>query len=153
MSELRAKDVMESDVISVNSDDNLQSVSELFSSQQITGAPVVNESGALVGVISQSDLLHFVSSDGESRRPENAYYIEGPFWYSELISDSLEKLQGTIVAELMSPEVVSVGPDDRVGDVAITMRRKHIHRVIVTEEGKVVGIITALDLLKILENH
>jgi CBS domain-containing protein len=153
MSELLAEDVMESKVISVNSENNLKEVLGVLTENRISGVPVEDADGILVGVLSQSDILHYVTEDERWLRDERAFYLGDPFWDSSLFVDSTEKLEEAKAYEVMNCDVVSVGPKVRISDIAITMRRHRIHRVIVTENGVAVGIISALDLIKVLENH
>ena len=148
-----AADVMEANVITISPDSSLKEAWEILSNNRISGAPVVSESDGLVGVISQSDVLQQVVLDDQIGRPGNSYYIGDPYWENELLEDTIDKLQHTRVDEAMSPSAITVSPEDAVSTVAVLMRTNHIHRVIVTNEKKVVGIITALGLLKVLEQH
>ncbi len=75
------------------------------------------------------------------------------FYTGELSSGLSESLDERYVEEAMTEHVFSVTPEERVSVIAVMMRQHRIHRVIVVEDRKVVGILTALDLIQILENH
>lgn len=150
---LRASDVMQPEVIMVSEADSLFKAWERFVSFKISGAPVVNDSGDLVGVISQTDLIRAVFIESLDSFPHNSYYVAAPFWEPEAVEGIEERLAALYVRDFMTRGVVSAEPNDEVSTLAVTMRSQHVHRVIITEGNKPVGIVTALDLLRVLERH
>ena len=150
---ITAKEIMESQVVTVSPDNTLNEVWAKLSQYRISGAPVVDSEGSLLGVISQTDLLNEAPLSGLDRLPAGTYYIGAPFWENDDISEVLAQLGDVLVEEAMSPNVLTVAPDDDIAAVAVMMRRQHVHRIIVTEGRKVVGIITALDLIQLLERQ
>lgn len=153
MAMLCARDVMEKKVICLAPESSLREAWEIFSNNRISGAPVVTQSDGLVGVLSQSDILYYVTMQDDAHRPQHSYYIGDPFWDSEFFTGALDRLQNATVDDVMSSSVICVLPSDPVSTVSVLMRTNHVHRVIVTEENRVAGIITALDLLSVLERH
>ena len=147
---LRAKDVMIRDVICVRSDMDLRDLAKLFFERGITGAPVVDAQADLVGVISQRDVLYYnLTRDDELVLDSDFYHrvrVEGHHLPSGF---QIEDTNTGTVSEVMTPVVHAVSESASVESIAQMMTRKHIHRVIVRRSGKVVGIISALDVLKV----
>jgi CBS domain-containing protein len=119
---LTASDVMIKDVITVRESTPLKEVARLFSERKITGAPVVDEVGKLVGVISETDIIRKTTSIGA--------------WSPSL------------TGQIMTKPVVTVAPTDTLQRVCELMFNRRIHRVVVAEESKIVGIITTMDILR-----
>ena len=140
---LRACDVMQTEVVSVGPWDPLQKVEQLFSDEEIHGAPVIDESGQLVGVISASDLLGDRNSAEVSGvdRARSDRRLPPPEVVHECVSD------------VMSLNVIRVHPDDPIREVARTMRERQVHRVIVMENDSVLGLISTMDMLQVLESR
>ena len=152
---LRARDVMQKSVISVQPDTPLAQVARLFVEEAIHGAPVVDETDRLLGVVSVTDLLRAVDETHESGAATAVYFRDvleysGPDWSSapEDFQDRLEQLS---VADVMQPSVVTVGEDATVPEIAKLLRANGIHRVIVVRDGVLAGLVTALDLVGLLE--
>lgn len=146
-----ARDVMSRDVVTVSRDMDLRELEKLFLDRGITGAPVVDGEGNLVGVVSQTDLLYYhLCRDDELVAPSDFYErvrVEGrhlPPGFQ--IGDANT---GT-VADVMTPVVHSVTETTPVESVARMMIQKHIHRVIVRKGRRPVGIISALDVLRVV---
>lgn len=116
---------MQTDVVTVSPTTPLSTVHRLFIEEEIHGAPVVDDDGLVVGIISTLDL-------------------------SRAFTDELDPDASLAMtaADIMTPEVVSVAPDARVADVAKVMQDQHIHRVLVVKNRELVGMITTFDLLR-----
>jgi CBS domain-containing protein len=147
-----ASDIMNRNVISVRSDMDLRDLAKLFLEKGITGAPVVDSEGELVGVISQTDLLYYNLTRGDELVADSAFYqsvqVEGGYLPRGF---QVEDVNTGRVEDVMTPVVHSVPETADVESVARMMTRKHIHRVIVRHGRKVSGIISALDVLRVLE--
>jgi predicted transcriptional regulator len=151
--EIKAKEVMVCDVITLSPQMTAREASRVFSVNQISGAPVVSEDGTLCGVLSQTDLVREAFEGELGNFPSNTYYI-GALYFAENITDTvLEKLEDFLVEDAMSSDVVTVSPEDTVSHVARTLRSNKIHRVIVSDNGSVCGVITSFDLLALLEQQ
>lgn len=139
----RACDVMQENVVSVGPWDPLDEVEQLFSDEEIHGAPVVDSEGKLLGVITASDLLtnraYEESSTGPVEPAAETQALEAPAIARDCVSD------------IMTLGIVRVPPDDPIRDVARVMRERQVHRVLVMEGEKVLGIISSFDLLQVLE--
>ncbi len=146
----RAGDVMVRDVICVQSSMELRDLAKLFLDRGISGAPVVDPEGNLVGVISQRDLLFYnLTRDDELILDSDFYHrvrMEGRHVPAGF---QIEDTNTGRVSDVMTPVVHAVSEKASVDSIARLMTRKHIHRVIVRRGRKVAGIISALDVLRI----
>jgi len=144
-----AGEIMNSEVISVSTTMDLRDLAKLFLENGITGAPVIDEAGELVGVISQTDLVYYNLTRGDELVLDSHFYhsarVEGRHVPSGF---QYEDFNSGCVADVMTPVVHSVTERASVESVARLMTRNHIHRVIVRRGRTVAGIISALDLLQ-----
>jgi len=149
-----AGDIMSKDVICISKDTDLRDLAKLFLSKGITGAPVVDRRGDLCGVISQTDLLYYqLTRDDELIVPSDFYAtvkVEGRTLGKGF---QIEDVNTATVEEVMTPVVHAVVAGASIESVARMMTRRHIHRVIVRRGREVVGIISALDVLRIVGGH
>lgn len=150
--EPRARDVMTTEVVKVPADLTVAELADVFMENEISGAPVVDEEGALVGVVSVFDVARQTSGETgvvtEQANPE--FYVRG--WEEQYTVDEFRRLrvqEGHLtVRDVMTPAAFTVEEDDPISDVARTLVDGHIHRVLVTRGHEVVGIISSLDLLR-----
>lgn len=153
---IHARDLMERDVITVTPETRLLDVHRLFVEEEIHGAPVVGEDTLVRGVISTLDLLRLVRDEFEpgAGATTTTYFREdlpysGPDWL-RMPEDFQDRMQELTVADAMSRELVTVGPDATVDDIARTMLEHHVHRVLVCEERVLLGVISVFDLIRVL---
>ncbi|MEM6792448.1 MAG: CBS domain-containing protein [Acidobacteriota bacterium] len=144
-----ARDVMNPSVLTAQDDWTLAELASFLADNKITGAPVVDEDGFVCGVVSVVDVVRDVSwpSGGSYLHvPDRAVGAGGGGGIEEV------RLKGDemSVRELMTPEIVSVDTETTVSEVARTMLRHHLHRLLVVEEGQLVGLISTSDLLGLL---
>ena len=152
-----ARDVMQTQVISLAPNDPLSNVLRLFFEEEIHGAPVLDESGCLLGIITSMDLLRAASDEHETARGDPAYFREllefsGPDW-DNAPEGFIDRLRERVVSEVMTEGVACVAPDDSISQVARVLRSHRIHRVLVVEEGRLCGIISTYDLVGLLEKR
>jgi len=143
---MKASDVMVADVITVKPDSDVPDVALLLLSNRISAVPVVDDSGALVGMISEGDLL---------RRDEAGTGHERSWWLKllmgrEILAAEFLKEHSRKVADLMTRDVVSAAPDTPVADIATLLERHRIKRVPIVRDGKVVGIVSRANLIQAL---
>ena len=150
---LRAKDIMTRSVISLRAEQSVQEAARVLMDHGIQGAPVVDGKGALVGVLSVTDLARYE----EERDPD----LLGPPDYYRLFDTSdddsvdwrgvfhLEGLEDATVMMVMTPGVISVTESDGLSTVVETMVELGVHRLIVADNHglKLVGVITQSDIL------
>lgn len=152
-----ARDVMQSPVVTIERDASLLDAHRLFVEEEIHGVPVVDADGAVVGVISTLDLLRAVHEEHEGARSQASYYRDllpysSPDWDTG-VEDFQDRLAEARVADAMSESVVSVPPDASIAQVAHSLRVNGIHRVLVAEKDRLLGIISSQDLLGLLERE
>ena len=157
MTDLRVRDLMQTDLVSVNPETPLLEVHRLFLEEEINGAPVVDDADDLVGVISSLDLLRAVLDRYETGSAVNAaaYFREaspysGPDW-ATAPDDFQDRLRELTVEDAMNRELVTVPSTASLAEVARIMRNQRIHRVLVIDDGELVGILTTFDLMRALE--
>lgn len=158
MKQKRVADVMQRHVVRVAADDPLSSVSRLFADEQISGAPVVSETGLVVGVVSMSDIVRSAGEEVPYSGTEAAFYRQirasQPHWLDE--PDELAgRLTDLRVSDVMTPELVSIAPDAPISELAKLITDNHVHRVLVIEDtpdgADLVGIVSVFDLVRLLE--
>ena len=152
--QIAVTDAMTWPVVTVAGDTNVHEAAKIMVRNHVSGLLVLDGEGKPFGVISETDIVgyetrrrtHLVDWQ-EGRRLEKAAAreIHGPF--------HLEHIDDEMAAEIMTPGVVSVPPEDPVGEVAKLMFEKHIHRVFVEKNGKIVGVVTALDVARVMGKH
>ena len=145
-----ARDIMNTNVISVPAAMDLRDLAKLLLKEGITGAPVVDGKGQLAGVISQTDLVYYNLTRGDELVFDSGFYhsakVEGRHVPAGF---QFEDFNTGCVGDVMTPVVHSVTESATVASVARLMTRKHIHRVIVRKGRSVAGIISALDVLRL----
>ena len=146
-----ASDIMSKDVICVLKNADLRDLGKLFLAKGITGAPVIDRNGDLCGVISQTDLLYYqLTRDDELVMPSDFYQSARVDGRPLAKGFQIEDVNTATVEEVMTPVVHAVSASTPIETVARLMTRRHIHRVIVRHGKKVAGIISALDVLRVI---
>ena len=153
MRKLTAGDVMNTGVLTVRPDMTARELAAFLVENQISGAPVLDARGMLVGVVS---LTYIAESDAERGPADGGGGYHG--WEDKLSRAEMRDLHvegdGPLVSDLMTPTVYAVPEETPVALLARTMVSGRIHRLLVTRKHKVVGIVTSLDLLQLLcEDH
>jgi CBS domain-containing protein len=144
---MRAMDVMTTDVITVDPETTVQGLATLLAERGISGAPVVDASGHLIGIVSEGDLLHRAEI-GTARRHR---VRRRSWWLDHFASDAARdyvKSHGRTVNDIMSRDVVTVTEDTDLADVAAALEAKRIKRVPVVRGDKVVGIISRANIVR-----
>ena len=144
---MRAMDVMTTDVITVDPDTTVQSFANLLAERGISGAPVVDSNGGLIGIVSEGDLLHRaeIGTAHRHRPRRRSWWLD--HFASELAREYV-KSHGRTVKEIMTRDVVTVTEETDLADVAALLEAKRIKRVPVMREGKVVGIISRANIVR-----
>jgi len=158
MKELIAQDIMKADVLSIHADWTLEELADFLNEHSITGGPVVDDAGTLVGVVSTTDIVRnstFAFKNVQGKKTTDYFRDDiDPAYFNQLIpSLAAQKGQDVTVRDIMTPMTFNVSRDMRIQQVADAMIRGRIHRVLVTDDDKLLGIITTMDLLDILRNQ
>jgi CBS domain-containing protein len=158
MRPITASDLMNPEVLTVREDMAVRDLAAFLVDNEITGAPVEDENGKLVGVVSVVDVAEVASesASAEADRSNPDFYERS--WEESLSDEEVEEIgelagedgDELVVRDIMTPMVYSVAEEDPVSAIASLMLEAHLHRVLVTRGDKVVGIITTSDLLGLL---
>ncbi len=149
-----AKDLMSTDVLSVRENLRVDQLAKIFQDNEITGAPVVNADGSVVGVVSVVDIAQTTPAPSEEK-----WETLPPTYYDRSDDPRLGQDGMHIfhvednpkrVAEIMNPQLHSVGEEAAVSEIAGLMLRNHVHRLLVIENNELVGVISTSDLLGLL---
>ena len=148
MPELLAKDIMVKKIITINRDASVNELSELLIKKKISGVPVVDSSGNLVGIATEGDLI---VKDADLHFPRYFKLLDSIIYLESLnkFKKNLKKYLGTKVEDVMTSEVKTASPDTPVSEVANIMIRNNINRVpVLDSSGGLVGIITRADIVR-----
>jgi CBS domain-containing protein len=147
---------MTQEVVTLDPDMTLKEVDRVLLSYGVSGGPVV-EDGVLIGLISRTDVIRFLYAEQAEAAKISGYYtspfpiaipaLERLAQDSRKIADHMTKEK---VRNIMSTDVRSVGPNDDVQAVAAKMASEGFHRMPVLDEGALVGIVTSIDLVRLL---
>jgi predicted transcriptional regulator len=153
---LRAADVMQRNVITVTPATPLAELARKLIARRVGGVAVV-ERGAVVGIVSRSDLIRARvlerSVEGlVAEGLEQAEFAPGgePEPLASLDETSAAALEGRTVGDIMVPDPVTVAPETPIAEVARLLVTRHIHRVLVIEGTALRGIISALDMVRLI---
>ena len=144
---MRAIDVMATVVFLARPDMTVQDAAKALVNHHISGMPVVDVEGKLVGVVTEGDLLHRTEIGTEVKRRRR---------WAELIASTQElahayvKEHSRLVGDVMTSNVVSVTEDAPLDEIAELMERHRIKRVPVLRDGKVTGLVSRADLIRTL---
>lgn len=138
---MKVRNVMETKVITISEDGTYQEAARLMHKHGFSGLPVLNADGQLTGVISEKDLFRAIY-------PCYADYCANPEIYSnqEEQEAEIDSINFGLVREYMSTKVLTIDPDAPILKAGGMMLAKHIHRLPVIENGKMVGIVTRKEI-------
>jgi CBS domain-containing protein len=154
MKELSAEDVMSPDVMTVGPEMTVRELAAFLTENQITGAPVMDGHGRLLGMVSLSDIAQEEADEGVlvADRSDPQPSVRG--WEDDATTEEMRELHvergDALVREIMTPTTYTVPHDTPVSRLARTMIAGRVHRLLVVRDQRVVGIVTSLDLLKLL---
>ena len=154
MRPITAADLMNPGVLTVREDMTVRELAAFLVGHKISGAPVEDKDGRLVGVVSLVDVAA-AASDEEELDGGPAHYFSRGFANGEgqevedFEEPDLDDEELT-VADIMAPELFTIASEATVPEVASMMLKSHVHRLLVTREDKVVGILSTSDLLGLL---
>ncbi len=143
-----AKDVMNTNLVTVKENTPVKKVAELMLEHDISGIPVVDKRGKILGVVSELDLMRKQIAPNEPR-------IWATLWGMDENSvqkyvDALKKYMGKTAGEVMTSPALTVDVSDSLERAGNLMFDKQIKRVFVTDEGKLAGVISRSAFTKLL---
>ncbi len=144
---IKARDIMTTDVITVHESMSVRDLARLLAEKKISGAPVVNDHGALVGVVTESDLIDQVKRvhiPTVMALFDAFLFLENP----DRLEQDLKKMAASTAGEICSKNPVTVGPDTPLDELATRMSEDGIHTLPVMDEGRITGIIGKTDIIR-----
>jgi CBS domain-containing protein len=141
---MRAHQIMTKPVVTVGPDATIVEAANLMLSRHISGLPVVDAAGKLVGIVSQGDFIHRGEIGTERRRGRWLEFILGS---GKSAIDFVHE-HGCKVSEVMSRSPITITEDTPLADIADLMEKKNIKRLPVLREDRLVGIVTRTNLLQ-----
>ncbi|HUZ31517.1 MAG TPA: CBS domain-containing protein [Xanthobacteraceae bacterium] len=143
---MRVVDVITRNVISVRPEDTILKAARLMLQNRISGLPVVDAEGNLVGMVTEGDFLRRAETDTQRRRPKWIEFVLGP----GRIASEFTHTSGRKVAEVMTEDPITVGEDVPLATAVELMESKRVKRLPVLRDGKIVGIISRANLMRAL---
>jgi CBS domain-containing protein len=143
---MQVRDVMTRGVISVEPEESILIAARLMLQHRVSGLPVVDGKGALVGIVTEGDFLRRSELGTQRQRPKWLEFIVGPGRLAQEYTHSA----GRKVEEIMTPDPRTIGENETLEAVVDTMERHHVKRLPVTRGGRVVGIISRANLMHAL---
>lgn len=157
---IHARDLMRTQVLKLSPNMPIPRALELFEDHKISGAPVVDTSGRVLGVLSATDVTRSERLGGQSTlqtQPRGLIARDGDDeWDDEHAEEDLlsiedwgpETASGPTVADWMNPGVIAVAPDCTLPHLCKTLLDNGVHRVLVMEHGTLLGIVTTTDVVR-----
>ena len=152
----QAKDIMSTDVVYLHPDDSIFDAAKLFSQLDIHGLPVVKDD-KLIGMITVTDIIRFIDI-----KTDNIPELKGAGIHdvilaifktvksSESFEKELEKISNSKIEDIMSKELITINQKATFLEIAKIMDKNNIHRVPVVSRNRLIGMITGVDLMKVL---
>jgi len=148
---LTVRDIMDGDPVSVTVADSVERVLQVMRDHDLTGVPVTNEGGRCVGIITDADLV--LSDEGEDFHLPHYFQLMGGIVFLESWTHFEERARKAFAAtaeDMMTADPITIEPTATVREAAhLIARRKH-NRIPVIEHGRLVGVVTRVDVLEAL---
>ncbi len=147
MEELRVRDIMQTDVVTTGPDTTVEELADLLAEHKVSGVPVVDGANRVIGVVSEADVI---MQDADLHFPHYVQLLESIIYLESIrkFEQRYRKAFGTKVADIMSREVVAISPEASVREAATLMADRGVNRLPVTEQRRVVGIVTRGDIVR-----
>jgi CBS domain-containing protein len=143
---MKAKDVMTSPVVSIEPDASIWQAVRIMLQRHISGLPVIDQKGGLVGIVTEGDFLRRTETGTQRRRPRWLEYLIGP----GRLADEYTRAHGRKVNEIMTADPVTITEDTPLDEIVRLMEKRQIKRVPVVRDQQVVGIVSRANLVHAL---
>lgn len=146
MPKITARDLMTPDVATVPPETPILALAHLMADRHISAVPVLDGQGQVLGLVSEADLIRRLADEDE----------KAPSWFAGLFADPTAqadryaRVHGATAGDVMTTELISARPDDSAAHVAKVMEDKNVRRVLVLDNGRLMGIVSRADLLRAL---
>ena len=152
----RAKDLMSTDLIYLNPEDSIFEAASLFSKLDVHGLPVVKNQ-KIMGIITVTDIIKFIDIKTDnlpefkgSGLPQIILTIFKTLKSSDTFEKEMEKISNTKVEDMMTKELITTNQNTSFIEIAKLMDERKIHRLPVVKRNKLIGMVTGVDLMKVL---
>jgi CBS domain-containing protein len=144
---LRAADIMRKDIPAVRPETTVEELGRLFMEERATGLPVVDKDGKLLGIVTENDLI---SQNKQFHIPTLLRLFDAfiPLEGFKVVEKEIRKMSATIVSDLYTRELITVGEDATLDEIATIMTEKKVHHIPVLKGDELVGIIEQHDVIK-----
>ncbi|MEN3281920.1 MAG: hypothetical protein V7607_3060 [Solirubrobacteraceae bacterium] len=148
---LTVRDIMDSDPVTVRPTDDVETVVRLLRRHELPGVPVVNEGGRCVGIVTEADLV-IADEEGDLHIPHYIELFGGVVFLEPLrrFEGRLKKAFASTVNDLMTEDPVTIEPDASVAEAGRVIVHRGHNRLPVVEHGRLVGVVTRVDVLEAL---
>jgi CBS domain-containing protein len=140
------KDIMTKNVITVSPEMKIHKLAKLFIDKNISGAPVVDEAGKLLGVVNEEGVIF------QDKKVHLPTFINLSFGFltlgSERYNEEIKKITASTVSSIMEKDITTINPNIEIEDAATLMLEKEIYYLPVVDKDKLVGLITKKDIVR-----
>jgi len=143
---MKAGDIMSTKVVTVSPSTSVRDVAELMVEKHVSGLPVLNDNGTLVGMVSEGDLLRRPEIGTEKQRRRWVSFFSGV----DEQAREFTKTHALRTGDVMTDQVIHISEDTPLGEAVGLMEKRNIKRLPVLSDGKLVGILSRADLLRAL---
>jgi CBS domain-containing protein len=145
------RDVMDADPVTVRPDTDVQTLVRTLRQHELQGVPVVDEDGRCVGIVTESDLV-IPDEEGDLHLPHYINLFGGTVFLETIrhFEDRLRKALASTAGDMMTPNPTTVSPDTDVHEAARVIAESGHNRLPVTEDDRLVGVVTRVDVLEAL---
>ncbi len=149
---LTAKDIMTTDVITVQRDTSVNELAEILWKNKISGAPVLDDEGNVVSVVTESDLI---DQTKKVHIPTMISILDSVIFLesSKKTEKEIKKMAGNKVEDICAMELVSVSEDTGLDEIATIMSEKKVHTLPVLRDSKLVGVIGKSDIIRSMASN
>lgn len=144
---LKAKDIMNTDVITVSPETTVEELGRLFIKNGISGAPVLDSDRKIYGIVTENDLI---KQDKRFHIPTLLRLFDAliPLEGSAAVEAEIRRMSASTVSEICTRKVITVDPETSLQDIATIMSEKGVHLIPVMSSERLVGIIGKIDIIK-----
>lgn len=146
---MTAQTIMTANVITVTPETSVGELAKILSKHRISGVPVVDLEGSVVGIVTEKDLIR---KDARLHIP-TVFRIFDAFVAVERPGRMLEEMKrmaATTAGDICTRKVVTLHPENTVEEIATTMSEKNVHLLPVLKDGKIIGIVGKVDVVRAL---
>lgn len=140
---MKVREVMTTEVCQVRPETPLKEVARMLVERQVSGVPVVDDAGRVLGVVSEGDFLAREAGEHD-RAPAPLWWT----WAAGPDKKAIERMHATTAGKAMTAPAVTIGADRPLSEAATIMARRQINRLPVVEDGRLVGIVSRADVVR-----